>query len=243
MWAALLDLVLPQPCAGCGGPTAWCSSCAQLLVAAAISPVGETRPDPAPPGFPRAATAAVYDGAVRAALLAHKERGRLALVRPLGQALAAAVASLEPPRGFVLTAVPSSRAAVRQRGHDHALRLARSAARTLGTSGRPVRVLRLLRPSRRVGDQSGLDAAARAANLAGAFQVSRRVPAGTCVVVVDDVVTTGATLAEASRALTAAGIQVHGAATVAATVRRPDHRSGGTSVQQPFRGLPSEAAL
>ena len=104
--AALLDLVLPQLCAGCGAPTAWCGTCAQLLAEAARAPLGEARPDPVPEGFPRAATAAVYDGAVRAALLAHKERGRLALVRPLGLALAAAVASLEPPTGFVLTAVP-----------------------------------------------------------------------------------------------------------------------------------------
>jgi predicted amidophosphoribosyltransferase len=241
--AALLDLVLPQPCAGCGAPAAWCSSCAHLLAEAARSPLGETRPDPVPQGFPRAATAAVYDGAVRAALLAHKERGRLALVRPLGRALAAAVVALDPPRGFVLAAVPSSRIAVRQRGHDHALRLARSAARALGGPGRPVRVLPLLRPARRVGDQSGLDAAARAANLAGAFQVCRQVPVGTCVIVVDDVVTTGATLAEATRALTAAGIRLHGAATVAATIRRSRHPSEGTPVHQPLRGLPSEAAL
>ncbi|MCW2571622.1 MAG: utilization protein GntX [Frankiales bacterium] len=242
MLAALLDLVLPQPCAGCGAPAAWCSSCAHLLAEAARSPLGETRPDPVPQGFPRAAAAAVYDGAVRAAVLAHKERGRLALVRPLGQALAAAVVALDPPRGFVLAAVPSSRIAVRQRGHDHALRLARSAARALGGPGRPVRVLPLLRPSRRVVDQSGLDAAARAANLAGGFQVCRQVPPGTCVVVVDDVVTTGATLAEATRALTAAGVAVHGAATVAATIRRSRHLSEGTPVHGPFRGLPSEAA-
>ena len=123
------------------------------------------------------------------------------------------------------------------------MRLARSAARALAVPGRPVRVLPLLRPSRRVGDQSGLDAAARAANLSGAFEVCRQVPRGTCVVVVDDVVTTGATLAEARRALTAAGIRVHGAATVAATMRRSRHRSEGTSVHQPLRGLPSEARL
>jgi predicted amidophosphoribosyltransferase len=229
--AALLDLVLPQPCAGCGGPGAWCDACAAVLTAAARVPMGLTRPDPVPAGFPRCAAAAAYDGPVRAALLAHKEKGRLSLARPLGAALAAAVGSLEPPRtSLVLVPVPSTRAVVRQRGHDHALRLARAAAAALTVSGRPAQARALLLPARAVGDQSGLGAAGRAANVSGAFQASGGGPEGLCVVV-DDVVTTGASLVEASRALTAAGARVYGAATVAATIRRWSHRSGGTPVQ------------
>jgi predicted amidophosphoribosyltransferase len=73
--------------------------------------------------------------------------------------------------------------------------------------------------ARHVEDQSGLDTAARSANLAGALRVRRRLD-GLAVVVVDDVVTTGATLAEATRALTVAGGSVRGAAVVAATVLR-----------------------
>lgn len=221
MLAALLDLVLPQPCAGCAGAGPWCTSCAELLRAAADRPLGLVRPQPAPPGFPRAAAAAAaYDGAVREALIAHKERGRLGLVRPLGRALAAAVCCLEPPAGVLLVPVPSARAAVRARGHDHARRLAAAAARALGDAGRPARAVAGLRPARVVGDQSGLDARRRAANLAGALQASPRLPASGVVVVVDDVVTTGASLAEAARALAAAGLVVHGGATVAATLRR-----------------------
>jgi predicted amidophosphoribosyltransferase len=218
--SALLDLVLPQACAGCAAPTAWCAGCAQVLAAAACAPLGVTRPDPSPPGFPRAAAAAAYDGAVRGALLAHKERGRLSLGHPLGAALAAAVGCLSPPYGVVLVPVPSSRAAIRARGHDHALRLARIAAAVSTRAGQPARAARLLAPVRSLGDQSGLSAQARAANLSGAFAVVRTVPTGLPVVVVDDVVTTGASLAEATRALTAAGAAVHGAATVAATMRR-----------------------
>ena len=216
---ALLDLVLPQSCAGCGrAASRWCPACASALRDAVRRPLGRTAPDPVPPGFPRAAAAAAYDGAVRGALLAHKERGRLALVRPLGAALAAAVAALDPPAGVVLVPVPSDPRAVRARGHDHARRLARRAAAVLRAAGVDARAGPLLVHARRVADQAGLDTAGRTANLQGALQ-ARRPLAGLVVVVVDDVVTSGATLAEAARAVTAAGARVHGAATVAATVR------------------------
>jgi predicted amidophosphoribosyltransferase len=221
---SLLDLVLPQPCAGCGGPAAWCPACAAALAAAAARPLGLTCPDPAPPGYPRAAAAAPYDGAVRGALLAHKERGRLALVQPLGAALGAAVRCLAPPAGVVLVPVPSGRAAVRARGHDHALRLARVAARSVPGA----RAAALLTAVRRLGDQAGLDAAGRAANLSGAYRARTT---GAVVVVVDDVVTTGASIAEATRALLAAGVRVHGAATVAATSRTARGRGPKRSVQ------------
>ena len=211
MLADLLDLVLPRDCAGCGavGRTL-CEGCS-----AALAHPRQHRPDPCPPGLPALVAAASYDGVVRSALLAHKERGRLGLARPLGRALAGAVRGLAPPRRVVLVPVPSSRAAVRERGQDHARRLARAAARTLpGAVVQP-----LLVPARTVADQSGLGTAARAANLAGALRVRRPVR-GLPVVVVDDVVTTGATLAEAARALRAAGADVVGCAVVGATARR-----------------------
>jgi predicted amidophosphoribosyltransferase len=97
------------------------------------------------------------------------------------------------------------------------------AVRGLVARGHDVRVRRALRLRRRVADQAGLDATARAANLRQALGVpDRRVPdvEGRAVVVVDDVVTTGATLAEAIRALREAGAVVLGASTVAATQRR-----------------------
>jgi predicted amidophosphoribosyltransferase len=218
---ALLDLVLPQRCAGCGaGGSRWCRRCVAVLASAARVPLGRTSPDPEPPGFPVAAAAARYEGAVRGALLAHKERGRLGLVRPLAAALAAAVRTLDPPPGVLLVPVPSDPRTVRARGHDHARRLARSTARRLRRCGVAARTADVLVPARVVADQSGLDARARAANLAGALRCRRRLD-GCVVVVVDDVVTSGATLAEAARALAAAGGVVHGAATVAATSRRP----------------------
>ncbi|MFD7735507.1 ComF family protein [Kitasatospora phosalacinea] len=81
----------------------------------------------------------------------------------------------------------------------------------------------MLRHSRPVADQAGLGAAERRRNLDGALAVPARVAprlAGHRLVLVDDLVTTGASLAEAARALRAAGCPPRAAATVAATARR-----------------------
>lgn len=211
----LLDLLLPATCAACDAPGLdLCAACeAALAEEPALRDVA---------GVP-VACAGPYAGAAREALLAHKERGRLALARPLGAALAAAVAVLHLDGPLVLVPVPSTRAAVRARGHDHALRLARAAARSLDATGVPASARPLLRHARAVRDQGGLGAAARADNLAGALVA--RGPAGGRLVVVDDVLTTGATVREAVRALRAGGGHVLGAAVVAAAgVARPGVR-------------------
>lgn len=233
MLGALFDLLLANACPGCGGPGRWCHGCADELASAAARPLGLTAPVPTPPGFPPAAAAAPYSGAVRGALLAYKERGRLELAAPLGRALGAAVCCLDLPAPVLLVPVPSRRAAVRSRGFDHAGRLARSAAAQLRESGRPAQAAALLAPARRVRDQAGLDVAARAGNLEGALRLQQPLRGAWSVVVVDDVVTSGATLAEASRVLLAGGARLVGAATVAATPRwsGPRHSPRRTPVQ------------
>ena len=220
MLADLLDLLLPRDCAGCRAPgRGLCRDCAALLRAPAQ---GLTRPDPCPDGLPPVSALLPYAGEVQRLLLAHKEHGRLGLTRHLGEGVATAVL-VHGPGPFVLCPVPSSRAAVRERGHDHALRLARSAAASATDRGGAATVARLLRPARSVADQSGLSSVQRAANLAGALRAVG--PVGHPVVVVDDVMTTGATLVEAARALRASGHVVAGAAVVAATVRRTRSRA------------------
>ncbi len=210
-FAALLDLVLPRACAGCDLPgDQLCTVCRGYL--AGVRP-RRTAPDPCPPGLPLLWAAGSYEGVLRGLLVGHKERGQLALARPLGGLLARAVGALDAG-DVLLVPVPSSRAAVRARGHDHALRLARSAATQAGLSAAP-----LLRPTRAVSDQAGLDTAGRAANLFGALAACRPL-GGLPVVVVDDVVTTGATLVEAARALRAGGALVRGSAVVASVARR-----------------------
>ena len=86
-----------------------------------------------------------------------------------------------------------------------------------------MRVLPALRHARVVQDSAGLSAAQRSVNLAGAFRLragAARLLEATPVVIIDDLLTTGATVTEVARTLTAAGAQVYGAATIAATSRR-----------------------
>ncbi len=207
-WQDLSDLVLPAECGGCGRPrTALCPECRAALNGATPSRV---RPVPEPPGLPAVHAAARYEDEVRAVLLAHKERGALALAGPLGTALAGAVrAGLDRAlcggTGVLLVPVPSARRAVRARGHDPARRIALAAAGALRRSGTSARVLAVLRQRRAVADQAGLDARQRLDNLAGALSVAdgggRLLAGAGAVVLVDDLMTTGASLAEAARAV------------------------------------------
>ncbi|MBE4740257.1 MULTISPECIES: ComF family protein [Streptomyces] len=200
-WQDLTDLVLPAECGGCGRPRAvLCPECRAALTGAAPCRV---RPDPEPAGLPVVHAAAPYEDAVRATLIAHKERGALALAGPLGTALAGAVrAGGEGP--VLLVPVPSARRAVRARGHDPARRIALAAAGVLRRTGTAAQVAGVLRQRRAVADQSGLDSRQRLDNLAGALEVAAggaRLLGGGAVVLVDDLMTTGASLAEAARAV------------------------------------------
>ncbi|MFH0175056.1 ComF family protein [Streptomyces cacaoi] len=216
-WQELAGLVLPAECGGCGSArTVLCPQCRAALSGAVPFRV---RPVPEPPGLPAVHAAARYADEVRAALLAHKERGALALARPLGAALAGAVRAgvgevgwgegegpQSPGDHLLLVPVPSTRAAVRARGHDPARRIALAAAGELRRAGVSARVAAVLRQRRAVADQSGLDSRQRLDNLVGALTVvpgGARVLCGGPVVLVDDVVTTGASLAEAARAVRA----------------------------------------
>ncbi|MEV1054823.1 ComF family protein [Streptomyces sp. NPDC049887] len=207
-WREISGLVLPAVCAGCGhARTSLCEECAKRLA----GPPARARPCPEPAGLPVVFAAARYEGAVRSVLLAHKERGALGLARPLGAALARAVRAASPHGGaeggpLLLVPVPSAARAVRARGHDPALRIAVAAAVALRRAGTYARALPALCQSRRVSDQSGLTAPERLENITGALEVAPwagRVLEARRTVLVDDVMTTGASLAEAARALRA----------------------------------------
>jgi predicted amidophosphoribosyltransferase len=172
-----------------------------------------------------------FRGAVRAAVISYKERARADLRRPLAALLGAAVCALltdAAPGRVALVPVPSSRHAVRRRGEDVIRRLAHTAARRGGGAGIPAYVAPALRLARPVRDSAGLTLAERAENLAGAMTAAA--PGGAPrAVIVDDVCTTGATVAEAARALNRAGWHVLGAAVVAAT---PPPQAGAVGVSR-----------
>lgn len=224
---AFRDLVLGVACVACGHPgRALCRSCHAGLPASAAA----HWPTPTPPGLVPPYAVGDYDGALRSMVLAHKERRVLALASPLGELLARSVtqalAELAVSGPVVLVPVPSRPRVVRQRGHDPTAATVRAAVARLRAEHDVVSA-RLLRVRPGLQDQAGLDAAARAANLAGSMAVPatslRRLARGrprAHVVVCDDVLTTGATLREAQRALEASGLSVAAGATVAATRRR-----------------------
>ncbi|MEQ4304918.1 ComF family protein [Plantactinospora sp. B6F1] len=229
VWTELTDLVLPAECAGCRAERlplrqGACPGCAAALRALRPAPV---RPTPAPPGLPDCVALGSYQGALRESLLSYKERGRHGLARPLGRLLAEVVAEAATGRRPVLLVpVPATARSVRARHGDHLRRLARHCAARLRAAGWPVVVAHPLRAAPRP-DSATLDSAGRAAAARDAFQLRsgrsdpvRRMAAGRVVVLLDDIVTTGVTLAAVAGRLESAGIPVYAAAVLAATVRR-----------------------
>lgn len=180
---------------------------------------------------------AEYDGAVRAMIVGHKDRGHYTFRAPLARLLACAVVGAVPaPQAPVLLVpVPSRPGAARRRGYDPLSAITRLAVRSLRGSAYAAEPARLLVPTRRAVDQAGLAATERAVNQTGSLacpsflvaRVATRHPHAH-IVVVDDVLTTGATAAEACRALTAAGLPPEAVATIAATRRRFQDVSPGS---------------
>lgn len=198
--AAAADLLLGASCPGCDAP-GWglCRQCRSALDV----PVHEIRRGLHVP----LVAACPYRPILAHVVPRYKDDGALHLDRCLGAFLARSVAALKPPADARLVPVASLPSTVRERGFDHAARLAHVAARLTGT-----RVARSLARRRTGEDQRGLGRADRQANLAGSMIGANP---GHPVIVVDDVATTGASLREAVRALRAAGAEVIGAAVIA----------------------------
>ena len=199
--ADALALVIPVTCAGCDETdVTLCGACGILL-----RPAVTRRPM-----SPDVWSGLTFEGVPARVVRALKEDGRTGLARDLAPALRAAVAAAErsaPSGGSVtLVPIPTSRAAYRRRGY----RVVELVARRAGLPVSP-----LLRTVRTTADQRGLDRSARRRNVAGSLRA--RGAEGRAVIVIDDVVTTGATLEEAFRALRAGGADVIGGATIAAT--------------------------
>jgi ComF family protein len=198
-----LDFALPARCAGCGREgSALCRDCLPALDvrldAEAGVPIGLPADVPAP--LLQLEWCAPFTGVTRRALHALKYEGERRLAPPMGAAVARRWARAGVGADG-LVPVPASPDRVRDRGYDQAALIAGEAARRLGMP-----VLGALARTRATTAQFDLDRAARASNLGGAFRAVDGAPvAGRWLVLVDDVVTTGATLAACASALLAAG--------------------------------------
>ena len=206
----VLDLVLPLECGGCGAPsTRWCDACARELARQPDDPrLINPRVDPQVPVF----SLGRYAGARRAAIVAAKEHGRSDLIAPLSGALAAGLDRLvgwgivEPPLTVGARTHPSlRRAPPRRRPGGPAWRTA--VADAPRRRRRRSHALRMRATTR---DSVGLSTTARQRNVHGRVRLRR--PVGRTVLLVDDIVTTGATAAESVRILQAAGARVAGGA-------------------------------
>jgi len=178
---------------------------------AAGSPCATCRTSP--PQYDYARAAALYEGALREALHALKFTGRRALSNPLGDLAAEQCVGSLPGGIDALIPVPLARERERERGFNQSTLLARRIGRRLDVPTRPGWLARI----RSTRPQSELSAAERRANVRGAFRASDHA-AGRHVLLVDDILTTGATLDACARALRAAGARRVGVLTVARVV-------------------------
>jgi predicted amidophosphoribosyltransferase len=225
-------LVLPVECPGCGLlDELLCGRCGAALLGSPVRCEADVpRLDRMDGHAPLPVwCVAPYAGPVRGIVVGWKDHGRADLSTPLGAAVRRAALELAPVVGAAaegqvvrVVPVPSTPGARRRRGADLVGLLAGAVSAGLRTGGTPAAVAPALRRRAGARDQVGLGAAGRRSNAAGSVTLARR-PLGHGPVrgevhlLVDDVITTGSTLADCEDALTSAGGVVLGALVIAAT--------------------------
>jgi ComF family protein len=205
--AGLLDLLLPPCCPGCGLEGAiLCGRCRRHLEARLEAPPGLPigLPGALPAGLAQLEWCAPFTGPTRATLHALKYAADRRLAAPLGELLARRWRRAGDA-GDLLVPVPVSAARLRERGYDQAVLLAQAAGARLGLP-----VASALRRRRTTAAQHALGREERGVNVGAAFDVdpaAARLVRGRWIVLVDDVVTTGSTMAACAAALLAAGAE------------------------------------
>ena len=229
-WRDALAVLFPVDCAGCGvADRALCAGCRALLEGATPGRVLEQLLSDST----RVVSAVRYEGQLRAMILGFKEQGRTDILAALAAPLRVAIDNAARGVGDVaghdegyevrkrlgqnveVCPVPSSVQSQRRRGYRPVQLLARTAG---------FRLANVLTLAATTAEQKSLDLTQRGINLRGAF-IALPAASGRKFVIVDDVVTSGATLLEAARALRDGGAEVAGAATLASTPRRDGHHS------------------
>lgn len=217
----VLALLLAATCAGCDRPeTLLCDACRE-----GIRPAPLVRCTPA--GL-LVRAAMPFETIAARCIRRLKDDGETMLARPLGAALGEILAGVikeqvevETDDPVRLVPIPTSQSAFRRRGY----RVPELLIRRAGAA--PDRLL--VRRGRRT-DQRGLDSASRAENVRGSMR-SRPTIGGGSVVLVDDVVTTGATFDEAARTLREAGVRVVSAVALAATPRLGERNANASETR------------
>jgi predicted amidophosphoribosyltransferase len=195
----LLDLFLPTRCAVCRSRGA--SICSTCFAIQGWQPRQIRRGDL--PGI----VVSEYGPVERDLIKAFKENGQTALLpflcKPMVPALHGLVSGVGNP---LIVPIPSSRSNYLKRGFVPAALLAK---KLNVLAQRPARVKQMLGFNRTVADQSQLDVKARHLNLFGSISASAGL-SGRSIVLIDDIVTSGATVLEASRAASHSGAKVLG---------------------------------
>jgi predicted amidophosphoribosyltransferase len=237
-----LDTLFPARCAGCGsGPWPFCPECRAALVP--LEPpwcdrcgrpwsrsVDRCRDCP-PSSIDGARAPFLFAGPARGAIHKLKFSGWRAVADALGAAM---LAVERPPAVDVVTWVPLSRRRLAERGYDQAKALAAATARGLG-----VPMVALVRRSIATAPQARRSAEARREAMRGAFEVSGRPPPA--VLLVDDVLTTGATAGACADALRASGARRVHLLTAARALPGPVPRAYTRSGPRPGLWLPGES--
>ncbi len=205
------ELFFPRSCAGCGRAGAvLCSVCRwELRTVPHLVKRPIVLPGPVWSLGP-------YGGAHRGVIIAMKERGNQDVRSYVGAVILAAIeylqASGELPEVVALVPAPTRVKSARRRGGDPVETICQYAARS---SAGGVKIARCLRTAAGVSDQSELDAARRQLNIRGAIELRARPPQGVPLVLVDDVITTGATMVASMDTLTVGGGNVCAGVTIA----------------------------
>jgi len=210
-WCArCLDLLIPFGCAGCDGPVGcgavWCDACAEGLVPAAHAVLQS----PGASAIPVLAAHA-YAGPVQPALHRFKFSGRAELADRLGREVSDTIQRVQLPSDAILVPVPLTPQRLVERGYNQSALLAGSIARRLALAHRARALVRVHDGSHQV----GANRVERAEQVSGAFRVGSRRIDQKNVILVDDVLTTGATATACAEALVGAGARVIAIATVA----------------------------